>query len=392
MASPPSTKKHKDLPVHLIHQRILPCLPFKCLSRYKCVSKEIYSLISTDAKFAADQSRLANTSSSGFVYMTRRGLSFFPDPTLIGVPNPSLKFLNPTSIREIKLVSSTNGLLLLYGEFNGMKSHCVCNPATKEMVVVPNAVNVVGEKFDYTEMGLAYDPCESPDRFTIVHPLMYDRRDGSHGAQYQFDVFRSDTGKWTRSSQRISIYTISAAVKPLCAAKGVIYWCCGKYLLWYDIQRDIAGSLSLPEIRGVIDVGVCASEITFCCASSSQMEVWTLNGRGWGSPWELTHAEYWDSMADVLGFCPGLDLRYQSMFDMNMGRTIRPVGFDGQFIYIAVRLKHRDKTEKLFSWDLETGRVEGKGVITIKGSWREDQAFNYVNSMARVPQVFNVTS
>lgn len=64
----------------------------------------------------------------------------------------------------------------------------------------------------------------------------------------------------------------------------------------------------MPKIGGVIHVGVCASEITFCRASSFEMEVWTLNGRGRGSPWELIHAKNWESMAVVLGFCPRLDL------------------------------------------------------------------------------------
>ena len=57
-----------------------------------------------------------------------------------------------------------------------------------------------------------------------------------------------------------------------------------------------------------------------------------------------------------------------------------------------MRLKYRDDTEKLFSWEIETGRVEGKGLITINGTWRGDQAFNYSNSMARVPQILKEIS
>ncbi|XP_078152578.1 uncharacterized protein LOC144547755 [Carex rostrata] len=384
----PSTKRHIDIPDHLLHKMVLPRLPFKCLNRCKCISKEIYSLISSDAAFVADQSRLANTSSSGFVYMARNGLSFFPDPELIGVPDPSLNFLNPTS-GEIMLVSSTNGLLLLYGEFSGMKSLCVCNPATKEMAFVPNAV---GEKYFRTEMGLAYDPCELPHRFTIVDPLM---RNHGDGLLYQFDIYHSDTGKWTRSSQSIYIDTILAAVKAVCAAKGVIYWCCGKFLLWYDIKRDIAGSLSLPVIEGkviegVTDVGVYAGEITCCRAWSGGIEVWRLTG---GSHWDRMHAASWDGMVNAFDFCLGMQLRHKNKSDLfYKRRVVRPVGFNGKFVYIAVRLKYRDNTEKLFSWEIETGRVVDNGMITIKGTWRGDQAFNYSNSMARVPQILKEIS
>lgn len=241
MAPPSSIKRYKDLPDHLIHQNILPRLPFKCLNRCKCISKEMYSLVSTDAKFAADQSCLAGTSSSGFVYMTCSRLSFFSNNlALVGVPDPSLNFLNPTNnYCEIKLVSTTNGLLLLYGEFRGMMSLCVCNPATKDAAFIPN---VVGKKYFRAEMGLVYDPCELPDQFTIVDLLSRYKRDG---IMYQFDIFRSDTGKWTRSSQSIYINMIFKACKALCA-KGVIYWYCG-YLLWYDVKRDIAGT-RVPKV------------------------------------------------------------------------------------------------------------------------------------------------
>ncbi|KAF3342113.1 F-box protein [Carex littledalei] len=387
MVPPPSINRLKDLPVHLIHQKILPRLPFKYLNRCKCISKEMYSLISTDAEFAAEQSCSADTSSSGLVYMTRSGLSFFSNKKLVGVPDPSLDFLNPNS-RDIILVSSTNGLLLLFGEFRGKMSLCVCNPATKDTAFVPN---VVGKKYCRIEMGLVYDPCKLPDRFTIVAPLLHKQRDG---LMYKFDIFRSDTGKWTRSSQSIYLDTISEAAKALCA-KGVIYWCCGKYILWYDVKRDIAGSLSLPVIegkviKGVTDVGIYAGEITCCRAWSGGIEVWTLTR---GSHWDRIHAASWDSMVDALDFCLGMQLRHKSLSDIfYKRRIIRPVGFDGHFVYIAVRVKYEDKTEKLFSWETKTGRVEKKGVITIIGSWRADQAFNYANSMARVPQIFNVST
>ncbi|KAF3340794.1 hypothetical protein FCM35_KLT09638 [Carex littledalei] len=180
MAPPPSSERHNDLPDHLLHKKILPCLPFKYLSRLKCISKELHSLISTDAKFAVDQSCSADTSSSSFVYMSDGILSFFPDHALIGVPDPSLKFLKPTSLyRELKLITCTNGLLLLQGKCSRKASLCVCNPATKEMVSIPE--NDGWEKYSICEMGLAYDPRELPDQFTIVEPPITNQKNSILG-------------------------------------------------------------------------------------------------------------------------------------------------------------------------------------------------------------------
>ncbi|KAF3337435.1 F-box protein [Carex littledalei] len=358
----------KDLPDHLLHHIILPRLSFKCLNRLKCISKNMYELISTDAKFAADQSRSADTSSSGFVYMTHSGLAFFPDPALIGVPDPSLNFLNPTSLTKIKLVTSTNGLLLLYGEFSGMESLCVCNPAIKEMVFVPFIDR--GKKFS-CEMGLAYDPCELPDRYTIVDPLA-DHHE--NGILYQFDVFLSETGKWTRSSQTVNIRTICTPIKAVCA-KGVIYWLCGKFLLWFDAKRDLAGSLILPVVEATTnvyscDVGVYAGEITFFCVWIRKINVWRLTG---GSRWDRLHAVRLTGMVDGFSF-------------------ICPVGFDGRFVYTVVPLKDKDNTKRLLGWEAEMGRVEEKGLVTLNEDWRGNGIFKYTNSMARVPQILNGTS
>ncbi|KAF3340847.1 putative F-box protein [Carex littledalei] len=396
MAPPPSTKWQTDLPDHLLHQMILPRVPFKCLLRYKCVSKEIYSLISTDAVFAANQSRSANTSSSGFVYMTCSGLSFFPDPELIGVPDPSLNFLNLTS-PKVDLVSSTNGLLLLYGEFNGMKSHCVCNPATKEMAVVPNNVNVVGEEYYHTEMGFAYDPCELPHRYTIVDPLlMYHSLNNvefSNALHYQFNIFHSDTGKWTRSSQRVYLDIYPTLSKAVCA-KGVLYWCCGQeYLLWYDTKRDLAGSLMWPEMKSSRDemfhVGVNAGEITCCHTWIHGIEMWTLTG---GSRWDRIHATSWDGLLDKYDFGIDLNLARCRQYKKFVKRYfISPIGYDGQFLYIAACQKDRyNKLSWLFSWETEPNEFQEKGLFNIEWDFLGgcfNSFFTYANSMAKVPQI-----
>ncbi|XP_078148417.1 uncharacterized protein LOC144543849 [Carex rostrata] len=381
-----SSRRHIDFPDHLLHKKILPRLPFKYLNRLKCISKGLHSLISTDAKFAADQSRSADTSSSGFVYMSLDGvLSFFPDPTLIGVPDPSLNFLKPTSSDdEIYLLSCTNGLLLLDGEFSHKASLCVCNPATKEMVFVPKSVGWTKPLIYKT--GLAYDPCDLPDRFTIVHPHY-------NINVYQFNVFSSDTGKWTRSSMSVCVGEYSPTLKAVCA-KGVIYWNCREYLLWYDTKRDLAGSLMRPLMKPLIEkfhIGVYAGEITCCLTWVGGIKVWKLTG---GSCWDRLHATSWDGMLDALNFCEGMQLCRESQYEMFFRQhIIFPVGFDGQFVYITVRLR-KDKMDKsrLFRWETETGRIEERSPITIGEPWYSNKIFKYANSMARVPQILKEIS
>ncbi|KAJ4771098.1 F-box protein [Rhynchospora pubera] len=275
--APPSKKPRKELPEHLIHQLLLPRLPFKCLRRLMCTSTNLHSLINADAQFAADQARCATISRSSFVYMSKSGLSFFPDPSLVGVPDPSLNFLNPTPSSEIKLICSTNGILLLYGEFRGLKSLCVCNPATQEKAFVPD--KNMTKDYGRWEMGLCYDPWESPDRYTIVNPIFHCKGDGK---DYHFDVFSSDTGEWTLSSWSVYVDTEYVPCKPICA-KGVIYWECGIYLLWYDTRKDLAGSITLPLMDGLTNFGVCANDLTCCHTCAGGIEVWRLIG---GSCWE----------------------------------------------------------------------------------------------------------
>ncbi|KAF3340793.1 putative F-box protein [Carex littledalei] len=190
-----------------------------------------------------------------------------------------------------------------------------------------------------------------------------------------------NTGKWIHSSQSVNLGSYWEAVKAV-YAKGVIYWRCGEYLLWYDTKRDLAGSVMLPAIEGTIDVGVYASEIMFCRAWDGGIEVWRLTG---GSRWDRLHATSWDGMLDAFDLC-------HSQSEMFFSRhNIIPVEFDGQFVYIVVRLRNRYSTPRLFRWETETGRTEDKGPINLRQTWYHTKVFKYANSMARVPQILNGT-
>ncbi|KAJ4775759.1 F-box protein [Rhynchospora pubera] len=382
--APPT--KDRDLPYHLIHTHLLPRLPYKTLNRFKCVSKSFNSLITADAQFAADQVCSAHASSGCFVYMSNCCLSFFPDPAFVGVPDPSLGFLNPSS--TVKLVTSTNGLLLLCGKFNGEKAICVCNPATREAAFVSNNGR---EKSYRSEMGLVYDPQQSPHRFIIVELLLHNY---GYGLQYRFDVFLSDTSEWNRSRQTVCIDgSIVAASKPVCA-NGVIYWSCSKCLMWYDTEADLAGSITLPVIEGKVvegqtHTGIYDGDVVYCRTWDDGIEVWRLTG---GSRWDRLHGASWDSMIGAFDFCHGMRLRGKSQSEMFFKRwSPQPVGFDGRFVYFkVVNLKCRDKRERVFGWDCDKGRVEDKGEVA--GGWCPDNVFNYVNSMARVPPILSAIS
>ncbi|KAJ3691705.1 hypothetical protein LUZ61_020869 [Rhynchospora tenuis] len=370
-------RKDRDLPDHLIHIHLLPRLPYKSLNRFKCVSKSFNSLITADAQFAADQARSAHASSGCFVYMSGCRLSFFPDPAFIGVRDPSLSFLNPSSTEsEVKLVTSTNGLLLLCGKFNGRKSICVCNPATGEAAFVSNAGR---EKSYRSEMGLVYDPYQSPHRFIIVELLLHNY---GQGLQYQFDVFLSDTSEWNRSGQTVYIDgSTDAASKPVCVNR-VIYWSCSKCLMWYNTEADLAGSITLPMIEGQTHIGVYHGDVVYCRTWDGGIEVWRLTG---GSHWNRLHGASWDSMIGAFDFCHGMRLRGKSQPETFFNRwSPQPVGFNGRFVYFVVIIgKRKDNRKRLFGWECDTGRVQDKGEVT--GGCYPDNVFNYVNSMARVP-------
>lgn len=324
------------IPEDLLHQLILPRLPCKPLARFKAVSKVYQAMISSDTSFSTLQSLSPSPASTGFVYVEESGLSFFPNQDVIGIPDPSLKFM-VKSPEHVKLLSSANGLLLFY-LFYPVNSLCVCNPATMQKEILPKELE---EDIISREMGLAFDPHLASGRYTVVNPLFSISPDG---ITYSFNVFRSETGKWKFSQQRVFVPgSINAPSRPV-YAKGMLYWMCLDYLLWFDPENDCAGTISLPYYKNLEsarqEVEVFKDEIScLCLTSEGGVEVWVLTA---GTQWKRLHElsitnQIHESPENQ---CFGLgEYEILGQYSDSVRNFVTPLAFDGRNVYVSVDSK-----------------------------------------------------
>ncbi|KAG1341914.1 putative F-box protein [Cocos nucifera] len=216
-----------SVPDDVLRSNILPRLSFKSLARFKSVSRSWHALISGDPLFAADQSLHPTPASSGFVYHDSSGLGFLSAPdTPIGVPDPSYPSLSFTlHSHRLKLVASTNGLVCCgagvpdfnRGAFPGFNLLYVFNPATEEAHLIP------ATQLDRLFVGLAFDPSDSPRRYTLVclrrrHAVV----EGYLKTQFRFHVFSSDTQRWVVSSQRVVVDDLRSCEPTAVFAGGIL--------------------------------------------------------------------------------------------------------------------------------------------------------------------------
>nr|CAB3454672.1 unnamed protein product [Digitaria exilis] len=197
------------LPDELIVE-ILAWLPAKSLCCFKCVSQRWCRLISDPAH----RVRLAQTL-SGFFFVSRDpAWRFTALPSSVtplglagddGLPlvDTALSFL-PPSYGEINILGSCNGLLLLLCSNNDLLPsvpppfYVVCNPATREWVVLPQPRHIPGEEYGnecnatavtwYATIG--FDPAISSCFYVVEEDYMI------RNYLKAVEIYSSETGTW----------------------------------------------------------------------------------------------------------------------------------------------------------------------------------------------------
>ncbi|KAJ4805285.1 hypothetical protein LUZ62_017851 [Rhynchospora pubera] len=328
----------------VICHHILPRLPCKLLSRFKVTSKAYHALIAPKTYFATLQSLSPSPCSTGFICVNGRNLSFLAEQDDIGVPDPSLKFM-VKSLQDVKLLASANGLLLFYlfGEVNSL---CICNPATMEKKILPKEEP---EENITKEMGLVFNPHVSLDKYAVVDPLF---KTSSAGIEYTFNVYSSQTGKWACSNQKVSMPCSRNALSNPVYALGLVYWSCVDYLLWFDPEKDSAGTILLPYNYGSARqlVEAFKDELAcMCITSKGDVEVWKLiGGTKWNRLYELSSDTLIHEISRDHCFCPLSDeIGTRSI----LTDFATPVAFDGKSMYLSVNMKdwHRLRKNRLVS-------------------------------------------
>ncbi|XP_058202893.1 F-box protein At5g07610-like [Rhododendron vialii] len=195
--------------------QILLFLPAKSLIRFKSVSKQWLSLVS-DSRFAAKHHcRNPRPSISGiflgwkYTNQSCKCVSLQGDPT-----GPSLDYLHRNGVvYRIKIVCSSNGLLLC-SVFNVYIDHyLVCNPTTQKYTAIHEPRPGVFSSGVHAL--LAFDPSKLP-RYKVVFLRYCYQRVGT--SYVQIDIYCSESASWKQ---------IRAPCRSLLQAvfcRGVIYW------------------------------------------------------------------------------------------------------------------------------------------------------------------------
>ncbi|CAL9194556.1 unnamed protein product [Musa hybrid cultivar] len=265
------------IPSDVVDYKILPRLPYKSLSRFKCICKKWHHLISHDVIFAHEQSRHGSPISFGCVYQYKHSINFIPIdiPGELNVRITSSSFFPlPNGTERIRITAAVNSLLLLFvqrkrDEQNDRmcstkyhdaiyEFHYVWNFVTKEGHIIPE------DDYRGWFVGLAFDPSITPACYRLVN--LVQQRKGLQ-EEFSFEIYSSRTRKWTMSNHKIMIPQGKRISWDIFCAGRIIYWNCNPYALWFDVDEDVGGYTLLPQSEnsvsqhalGVTDDGVLTS-------------------------------------------------------------------------------------------------------------------------------------
>ncbi|KAK9086315.1 hypothetical protein Syun_028709 [Stephania yunnanensis] len=270
-----------DLPAELIIFEILARLPVKSLFRFKSVCKDWNDLISHNSVFAECHSRKGPNATN---FLT--GSSFFCRNREYVVSsddayNHQFHLPRPTFCHR-SVCSSSSGLL--YGLNSTFTEVFICNPITKQVTCIPTRKRLLC-------VALAYDPYNDPDSGYAVVALVRAEDDDDW---FTFEVYSSKTCEWRESNAKVEAYSYKLLInlQPV-FSKGKVYWSLMWNVLWYDVEKDVAGLVPCPHRDFVFfdpfkepklqDIGVCngdgAGELSYSMLTKDgNIEVWLLRG------------------------------------------------------------------------------------------------------------------
>ncbi|GKU94547.1 hypothetical protein SLEP1_g8026 [Rubroshorea leprosula] len=241
-----NSKIYMDLK-DIVRENALPFLPAKSLRRCRGVCRDWKLTISTPF-FAHNQSNSFNHV-SGFFVQTAPGVPSFVslDPTVYGVPDPSLSFLpEPVDIR-----SSSNGLLCCQGR-TGYRAYYICNPVTKQWRKLPKPEADHGTD---PVVVLIFEP--SLLNFIAEYKLICAFPSELDGIE--FEIFSSENGSW-RISADICFGEASLIPTSGVYVNGTVYWLSSRGLLALDLTTERSKILYHgPGTLGVMNKKLCAA-------------------------------------------------------------------------------------------------------------------------------------
>ncbi|XP_073110663.1 F-box protein At5g49610 isoform X2 [Elaeis guineensis] len=332
---------------------ILPRLPAKALSRFKCVSKSWHHSISSNPHFIHLQFQWACASPRLlFKVEGPRAVQIYGDQRSVGFPCLSNQF--NTRLRTV--VASCDGILGVLC-FNRRPSDLyvanavedqqlelyVGNPVMKDWRRVPKLKH--SSVYYPCSFGLVVDVKEFAASYKLVVPFSVPDVSPSLDiynpvTEYRFEVLSSDTGSWEVSKERIILDGKVLLDRRTVTVMGALYWKFGADVLWFDPKEECSGLLPLPSGTDANEkgrIGEWDGKLSYTTIKDGKILLWIMNKLSWS----VMHSVPIEFIVECnLGLFaslyPKMHLKKKIPWRI-LGRWLRvakPIGYDGGGVFL----------------------------------------------------------
>ncbi|XAR53999.1 hypothetical protein NMG60_11028972 [Bertholletia excelsa] len=233
---------------HDVLSEILIRLPVRSLFRFKSVSKDFLSLITTHRALSLRVNPDPSSVSGVFInpghpYFSTgyRGLDFIPlneDPDyeprdLTVIPNLSAVITR----------CSTHGLMIVaaFNEIEKTNAYHVLNPTTKQFAILPDP------HVDWPLcLGLAFNPSRSPHYKVIsLSEMRYCNGQG----YFQIEIYSSETGTWRCSGGSFTVDAVQLLpVDGVYWNEAIHFWSNDVYSYYFNVEEERLARMPMPPI------------------------------------------------------------------------------------------------------------------------------------------------
>ncbi|KAK9120511.1 hypothetical protein Syun_018128 [Stephania yunnanensis] len=270
--------------------KILPRLPIKSIMRFRLVCKHWRKVITNDFLFITKQANHgihSSSNQSAFMYQNRDdslSVISFEDHNRYRL-SPSFP-PSPRPYSKLLYAGSCNGLV--FG-FNSFEWIFVGNPITHLIDFVDNFHN--NDYLSIHGVALAVEPPNAgPNlkRFKLIRPV-------HNSNKMTFNVYCSAKKKWHDSNAHVEmdskIFSWRSHSPHNVYVKGKVHWFNDKFMVWFNVREDVAGTIPLPAKTGGItgaSVGISDGELSYCNITiDSKLNVWLRRGE-WERLYEVS--------------------------------------------------------------------------------------------------------